>query len=365
MDREMLQEISKILDKDIDSITKEDALKIGMLLTDMHFHQFVKRTPEDMAIVMKKVLDLMRKIQCMKSIPERLLYMIPLPIFLFFIPDRDKSENGHYTNMRMLKRVCEDVFQKAGYGASTYRFLFKDGDVVRIPNLTVGIAKDISTVKEPFVKSRAIPPRPELTDYFADRNFVYAGKLDITYPVYVRAFKVVPAQGSPISSIAVDDMIFTYMQKKMNLPMVAYSNRGDNTEIYVDTDDIERAMSIMLLKKNDVWRHSIEAAESRWNRIDDPEYFGKKEVKDWGNVIYADGDRALLYFTPRLEKSYYGNIKSPKKHVVLMDGDAMFVNKGGDMLDLAEKFFFPGIDRCLELEKEKEQLVKELPDMDR
>jgi hypothetical protein len=111
------------------------------------------------------------------------------------------------------------------------------------------MAKDISTIKEPFVKNTMTPYNPELINYFADRNFVYAGKLDITYPVYVRAFKVVPAQGSPISSIAVDDMIFTYMQKKMNLPMVAYSNRGDNTEIYVDTDDIERAMSIMLLKK--------------------------------------------------------------------------------------------------------------------
>lgn len=365
MNEKTLKEVSKILNKDIDSITKEDALKIGMLLTDMHFHQFVKRTPEDMAIVMKKVLDLMRKIQCMKSIPERLLYMILLPIFLFFIPDRDKSENRHYTNMRMLKRACEDVFQKAGYGASTYRFLFKDGDVVRIPNLTVGIAKDISTVKEPFVKNRAIPPRPELTDYFADRNFVYAGKLDLTYPVYVRAFKVAPAQGNPIGPIAVDDMIFTYMQKKMNLPMVAYSNRGDNTEIYVDADDIKKATSVMSLKKKDIWRHGVEMAESQWSRIDDVEYFGKKEVKDWGDIIYADEDRTLLYFTPHSKKSCYGNIKSPKKHVVLMDGDAMFVNKGGDMLDLAEKFFFPGIDRCLELEKKKEQLVKELPDMDR
>lgn len=365
MNKKTLKEVSKILNKDIDSITKEDALKIGMLLTDMHFHQFVKRTPEDMAIVMKKVLDLMRKIQCMKSIPERLLYMIPLPIFLFFIPDRDKSENGHYTNMRMLKRVCEDVFQKAGYGASTYRFLFKDGDVVRIPNLTVGIAKDISTVKEPFVKSRAIPPRPELTDYFADRNFVYAGKLDITYPVYVRAFKVAPVQGNPIDSIAVDDMIFTYMQKKMNLHMVAYSNKGDNTEIYVDTDDIERAMSIMLLKKNDVWRHSIEAAESRWNRIDDPEYFGKKEVKDWGNVIYADGDRALLYFTPRFKKTYIGNTNIQQRYIVLTDGDEMFVQKSRSMIESVERFFFSGIDRCLELEKKKEQLVEELPEIDR
>jgi len=364
MNEKTLKEISEILDKDADSITKGDSLRIGSFLTDNDFYLFTERFPEDTLTITKKAVDLIEKIKLMENIPLRLLYMVPLPTSVFPMLYRYHDRYYRFIEKKFLE-TCRAICRKTGCRLDTYKFLLKDKNIAKIKNLTIGMAKDISTIKEPFVKNTMTPYNPELINYFADRNFVYAGKLDITYPVYVRAFKVVPAQGSPISSIAVDDMIFTYMQKKMNLPMVAYSNRGDNTEIYVDTDDIERAMSIMLLKKNDVWRHSIEAAESRWNRIDDPEYFGKKEVKDWGNVIYADGDRALLYFTPRFKKTYIGNTNIQQRYIVLTDGDEMFVQKSRSMIESVERFFFSGIDRCLELEKKKEQLVEELPEIDR
>jgi hypothetical protein len=43
----------------------------------------------------------------------------------------------------------------------------------------------------------------------------------------------------------------------------------------------------------------------------------------------------------------------------------MFVQKSRSMIESVERFFFSGIDRCLELEKKKEQLIRELPEIDR
>lgn len=364
MNERTLKEISEILDKDIDSITKRDSLRIGSFLTDNDFYLFTERFPEDTLTITKKAVDLIEKIKLMENIPLRLLYMVPLPTSVF--PMLYRYHDRYYRTIeQQFSKTCGEIRRKVGCRLDTHRFLLKDKNVVKVRIPTVGIAKDISAIKESFVKNSMTPYNPELANYFADRKFVYATTVNLSYPIYIKVFKDGQLSDYPFDSVTFDDMVFMYMQKKMKLPIVAYSNRGDNTEVYVDADDIKKATSVMSLKKKDIWRHGVEMAESQWSRIDDVEYFGKKEVKDWGDIIYADEDRTLLYFTPHSKKSCYGNIKSPKKHVVLMDGDAMFVNKGGDMLDLAEKFFFPGIDRCLELEKKKEQLVKELPDMDR
>lgn len=135
----------------------------------------------------------------------------------------------------------------------------------------------------------------------------------------------------------------------MKLPIVACSEKGDNTKIYVDADDIEKVSPLLSLKKNDIWRHSVEMAKSQWYRVDKVEYFDRTITKEQGNGLYMYGEYE----------------RAAQKEIVLIDDNEMFVQWGRSILNLAGQFFFSGIDRCFELKKKKEQMVEDLPDMDR
>jgi hypothetical protein len=56
MNEKTLKEISEILDKDADSITKGDSLRIGSFLTNDDFYLFTERFPEDTLTITKKPL---------------------------------------------------------------------------------------------------------------------------------------------------------------------------------------------------------------------------------------------------------------------------------------------------------------------
>ncbi len=364
MNEKTLKEISEILDKDVDSITKGDSLRIGSFLTDNDFYLFTERFPEDTLTITKKAIDLIEKIKLMENIPLRLLYMVPLPTSVF--PMLYRYHDRYYRTIeQQFSKTCGEIRRKVGCRLDTHRFLLKDKNVVKVRIPTVGIAKDISAIKESFVKNSMTPYNPELANYFADRDFVYATTVNLSYPIYIKVFKDGQLSDYPFDSVTFDDMIFIYMQKKMKLSMVACSDIGNNTEVYVDVDDVDKISSLLSLQKQDIWRHSVEIAKSRWNRIDDTKHFDKEEAKDWGDTVYADKKQALLYFTPRFKKTYIGNTNIQQRYIVLTDGDEMFVQKSRSMIESVERFFFSGIDRCLELEKKKEQLVEELPEIDR
>ena len=364
MNEKTLKEISKILDKDADSITKGDSLRIGSFLTDDDFYLFTERFPEDTLTITKKAIDLIEKIKLMENIPPRLLYMVPLPTSVFPMLYRYHDRYYRFIEKKFLE-TCRAICRKTGCRLDTYKFLLKDKNITKIKNLTIGMAKDISTIKEPFVKNTMTPYNPELINYFADRNFVYATTVNLSYPIYIKVFKDGQLSDYLFDSVTFDDMVFMYMQKKMKLPIVACSDIGNNTEVYVDVDDVDKVNSLLSLQKQDIWRYGVETAKSRWNRIDDTKHFDKEEAKDWGDTVYVDKKQALLYFTPRFKKTYIGNTNIQQRYIVLTDGDEMFVQKSRSMIESVERFFFSGIDRCLELEKKKEQLVEELPEIDR
>jgi len=367
MYKKQLPNIEEVIKKDVSDMTTEDAdviagfiYRLGGMAATV-FGEKRKKNKKRLTRIVSGLVKFFKKLDKMKHIPEPLTYAVLNPKFFPYSADKYGDEN-FVTLVRKLREYNERCYDKE---SDIKQFSYSCFD-------NFGINRPVVPYTLGYV-SRGIKEDCPVLNYGDETTGLFEANLYYYAPVELRRIRelgcleVLPDNrlSSRACSLVLRMKLF-YVNAITGCPILLLREKPMIT-LYTDKSHIEFLDKVFQLDNTKILLDAIAYVKEKYGHTKMSYYSG-------ANVIFesfsVNATQVVLRIT---NKTYDSCLTDTDMVVVLSNGSnpvSFIVEASQDKFvneyELCGKYmFFPVIERLLEKEERKQDLIKELPDLDR